>query len=259
MRWFLMANALFVLVSTPVTDHDNRPPQLAGILILGDSNSEGPFGATLYEALRAMREPDSGLPVNVKIFAKCGAGADDWIVKEKSNIDCGAWTCGAGLPIHSCRHFEGGSIPALRDLYAELQTDRRVTIVILGLNMIIGKRTQKLNGVANLIGAIHEQHSACIWIGPPQPGDLFVDPAVFKGFVDDLKRTVIRNDCRYIGSDDKTDREKLGKHTKDDHYAKPDAVAWAMKVLDELNHPSARGDKPLVDLLRGTGTAAPGG
>lgn len=152
--------------------------------------------------------------------------------------------------MRDCHHFKHGNIPPLRDLYAELQSPRRVTLVALGLNMIIGNRERKLHDAARLIAAIHAQQSACIWIGPPEPGDLFVAPATYESFVADLRVTVTANNCRYIGSDDKTDRRNLGTHTKDDHYSRDDAVAWANKVLAELHHPKNTGDKPLLTLLR---------
>jgi hypothetical protein len=245
----LFAGLLAACVAVPATAQDAGSPS-AGILILGDSNSEGPFGGLLYDTLRATRDPVSGRPLNVTIFAKCGAGANDWTSREYGVIDCGAWSCGSGLSLRDCRHFKGGRIPALRDLYAELQAPRRVTLAVLGLNMIIGNRREKLRDAERLIGAIHDNHSACIWIGPPQPGDLFVDPAVFDSFVADLKRTVVNAGCRYIASDDKTDRRNLGRHTKDDHYARDDAEAWARKVIRELDHPVTRDDKTLQTVLR---------
>jgi hypothetical protein len=222
-------------------------PSAAGILIIGDSNSEGPFGGTLYDTLRALRDPVTGRPLNVTIFAKCGAGANDWTERDYANIDCGAWSCGAGLSLRDCRHFNDGDIPPLPDLYAELRAERRVTIAALGLNMIIGSRREKLRDATKLIAAIHAQHSACIWIGPPQAGDLFVDPDIFASFIADLRRTVEKNGCRYIASDDKTDRRNIQR--KEDHYSRDDAIAWARKVLNELAHPATRDDRPLLTLL----------
>jgi hypothetical protein len=249
MRSFLIAGLLFCLAGTAALGQGVPPALSAGILILGDSNSEGPFGGTLYDTLRAMRGARSGIAV--KMFAKCGAGANDWIDRDAANIDCGAWICDDGRPASSCRHSWGGTIPPLPELYADLHADRRVTLVVLGLNMIIGRRARKLEDATNLIAAIHAQHSACIWIGPPQPGNLFVPPSTYESFVDDLEHTVARNGCRYISSDDKTDRRNLGENTKDDHYSKPDAEAWARKVLYELDHPVDRDDTPLKDLLAG--------
>ena len=221
----------------------------AGILILGDSNSEGPFGGALYNALRALRDPVSGQPVNVGIFAKCGAGANDWLSRADAKIDCGAWACGDGKSLRDCRHFKGGYIPPLRDLYDGLPSERRVTLVILGLNMLIGDRAAKLRDATRLIDAIHAQHSACIWIGPPQPADLFVDPDIYDSFNSALKRTVTRDACRYIDSSLMTDRRNLGRHTRDNHYGQGDAEAWARKVIAELAHPANRADKPLLTLL----------
>ena len=224
-------------------------PSGAGVLILGDSNSEGPFGGTMYDALRAMRDPKTGAPLKVSIFAKCGAGANDWTSREYAKIDCGAWRCDDGRSLRDCPHFKGGDIPPLGRLYEQLGAERRVTLAILGLNMIIGRRAEKLHDAQVLIDAIAAHHSACIWIGPPQPGDLFVDPDVYESFVADLRRTVTRAGCRYIGSDDKTDRRNLGRHTKDDHYSRDDAIEWARKVLAELARPAGRGDRSLDTML----------
>ncbi len=246
-RTLLLALAALCAIAGLTAPAAAAPPG-AGILIIGDSNSEGPFGGTLYDTLRLLHDPVTGTAVAVTIFAKCGAGANDWVEREYSNIDCGAWTCGNNQSLSDCHHFKGGNIPPLRRFYADLQAPRRVTLVVLGLNMIIGNRAQKLRDAVALIDAIHEQHSACIWVGPPQAGDLFVSISRFESFVADLKQTVTANNCRYIASDDKTDRSNVSR--KDDHYSRPDAIAWANKVLYELNHPTNRADKPLLTLLR---------
>ncbi|MGD0142202.1 MAG: hypothetical protein ABSC92_03505, partial [Rhizomicrobium sp.] len=230
-RQLAIVSILLIFAGAAAWGQGGVPAHSFGILILGDSNSEGPFGGTLYDALLAKRLPGSDASINVKMFAKCGAGANDWIERDAANIDCGAWICDEGRPASSCRHSWGGTIPTLPELYDELHAERRVTLVVLGLNMIIGRRAQKLDDATNLIAAIHAQHSACIWVGPPQPGNLFVPPGEYESFVGDLERTVTRNGCRYISSDDKTDRHDLGENTKDDHYSKPDAEAWARKVL----------------------------
>lgn len=243
----LLTVLLVCLFAAPLRAADIAP---GGILILGDSNSEGPFGGALYDGLRATQDPATGQPLRVSIFAKCGAGANDWTSREYAKIDCGAWRCGDGMTLRACRHFMGGYIPPLSELYADLAAPRRVTLVVLGLNMIIGNRAQKLRDARRLIEAIQDNHSTCIWVGPPQPGDLFVPPAEFADFVADLRQTVARAGCRYIASDDKTDRRNLGIHTKDDHYAREDALAWAAKVLRELNRPASGGDKSLLELLR---------
>jgi hypothetical protein len=255
MMRFVLAVLFAALVAGPVlaraqdNDAPVPAPRGAGVLVLGDSNSEGPFGGTMYDALRGLRDPKSGAPLKVSIFAKCGAGANDWTSREYAKIDCGAWRCDDDRVLRDCLHFKGGDIPPLGRLYEDLGAERRVTLVILGLNMIIGHREQKLRDAEVLIDAIEAHHSACIWIGPPQPGDLFVDPEVYESFIADLKRTVTRDGCRYIASDDKTDRRDLGRHTKDDHYSRDDAIAWARKVLAELAHPVNAHDKPMLEMF----------
>jgi hypothetical protein len=206
----------------------------AGVLVLADSNGEGHFGGTLYDGLRAMRDPLTGAPLRVAIFAKCGAGASDFIIRERANIDCGAWRCDSGRPIAQCPHFSGGFIPDLAELYKPLGVTRRVTVVALGLNMVIGNRRTKLADAAALATALAAQNSACIWVGPPQAGEGFVRVATFDSFIADLRQTVTAHGCRYIASDDKTDRREFGAESKDDHYDKPEAIAWAKKVLAEI-------------------------
>jgi len=208
--------------------------EAAGVLVLADSNGEGPFGGTLYDGLRSFRDPVGGAALKVLIFAKCGAGASDWVIRERANIDCGAWRCDGGRPISDCHHFRGGYIPNLAELYKDLGTPRHVTVVALGLNMIIGDRTTKLSDARRLIGELKAQKSACIWVGPPQAGDGFVRVQTYDSFEADLKRTVTQAGCRYVTSDDKTDRRSFGAGSKDDHYSRPEAIAWAIKVLREL-------------------------
>ena len=215
----------------PALAHD----EAAGVLVLADSNGEGPFGGTLYDGLRNLRDPVSGAPLHVLIFAKCGAGASDYVIRERANIDCGAWRCDGGRPISDCHHFRGGFIPDLAELYRDLGTARHVTVVALGLNMIIGDRQTKLADARRLIGALRAQKSACIWVGPPQAGEGFVRVQTFDSFEVDLKRTVTEQGCRYVTSDDKTDRRGFGPGSKDDHYSRPEAIAWANKVLHELD------------------------
>jgi hypothetical protein len=221
----------------------------AGVLVLGDSNSEGPFGGTLYDALRGMRDPASGSNLNVMIFAKCGAGANDWVVREYANIDCGAWQCADGRAVSNCLHFKGGYIPPLADLYRRLGAERRVTILVLGLNMIIGKWDSKMRDAEALIDAVRANGSACIWVGPPQPGTRFVSAGTYDRFLARLKATVLANGCRYIASDDKTDRGDLGGDTKEDHYPAGEARAWARAVIDELDRPRD-GGKAMREMLR---------
>lgn len=208
--------------------------EAAGVLVLADSNGEGPFGGTLYDGLRGFRDPVSGAALKVLIFAKCGAGASDWVIRERANIDCGAWRCDGGRPISDCHHFRGGYIPELAELYKDLGAVRHVTVVALGLNMIIGDRQAKLADARRLIGAVRAQNSACIWVGPPQAGDGFVRVQTYDSFEADLKRTVTDGGCRYVTSADKTDRRSFGAGSKDDHYSRPEAIAWAIKVLHEL-------------------------
>lgn len=218
----------------------------AGVLIIGDSNAEGPFGATLYDTLRNTRDPVTAAPLAVSIFAKCGAGANDWFERGANRIDCGAWACDSNQSVRVCKHFREGRIPSLSDLYDKLGATRRVTVVALGLNMIIGRRSSKMWEAEQLIARIRESKSGCIWIGPPQTGDLFVARERYADFIGDLKRTVTRAGCRYIASDDKTDRREIG--AKDDHYAPYEAKQWARRVLAELRQPLAEllGARPLA-------------
>ena len=209
-------------------------PGPAGVLVLADSNGEGHFGGTLYDGLRAFRDGTTGAPLKVSIFAKCGAGAIDFTSREWARIDCTAWACDGGRPISQCRHFNGGAIPELAELYRTLGAERRVTVVVLGINMVFGDKKAKLGEAVALIDALKANNSGCIWVGPPQAGEGFVAVERFERFVADLETTVTAHGCRYIASDDKTDRRDFGAGSKDDHYDKSGAIAWAKKVLAEM-------------------------
>ncbi|MBS0471746.1 MAG: hypothetical protein JSR60_11790 [Proteobacteria bacterium] len=239
----LIAVIAACLFATAALAQDRAP---AGILILGDSNAEGPFGLTLYQAMRALNDPVSGRPLAVSIYAKCGAGANDWTSREYAKLDCGAWACSDGHALSDCPHFRDGSIPPLPELYESLGAGRRVTLVALGLNMVFGNRTEKLRDARRLIDAIHANGSACIWIGPPQAGSLFVDIDRFDRFVAALRETVTDADCRFIASDQMTDRRNL--EPKDDHYGRDDAREWARRVIEDVLHPTS--GTPLMALFR---------
>lgn len=72
-----MRKVLALIVAFAFLGAAHGETSAAGILILGDSNSEGPFGGALYDSLRALHEPGAAKPPNVAIYAKCGAGAND--------------------------------------------------------------------------------------------------------------------------------------------------------------------------------------
>ncbi len=219
----------------------------AGVLILGDSNSEGPFGLTLHDTLRALRDPLSGTRLKVSIYAKCGAGARDWTNADYARIICTAWERSNDRILAECAHVRDGVAPSLQDLYMNLDAPRKVTLVALGLNMEWGGRELKQQEAADLIAAIGREGSACVWIGPPQAGPEFMPLLVQEQFMRELKATVIANGCRYISSDDKTDRSHIAP--KEDHYSEADSIAWAERVLDELQFPRDARERSLFELL----------
>ena len=138
-------------------------------------------------------------------------------------------------------------------LYDTLNARRTATVIVLGLNMIFGNREKKLADAEKLIAAVHDNDSTCIWVGPPQAGDGFVGVAKYESFIADLKDVVTANGCRYISSADKTDRRVFGAHSSDDHFDRNDAVAWADRVLAELNHPVSVREYSLLDALKADG------
>lgn len=219
----------------------------AGILILGDSNSEGPFGLTLYDALRSMRDPVGGKKLNVAIYAKCGAGARDWINRDYAKIICTAWECSNDRILAECEHFNGGETPTLQELYDNLDAARKVTLVALGLNMLGYGSDIHMDEAAQLIAAIKKAGSACVWVGPPQAGAKFFPLIGQARFLAALKDTVIKNGCQFIDSTDKTDRADIPE--KEDHYPEDKAIAWANRVLEELRNPLTPGDRSLNQLL----------
>jgi len=77
-----------------------------------------------------------------------------------------------------------------------------------------------------------------------------VPPQTYESFVADLKDVVNpRTAAATSPATTRTDRRNLGVHSKDDHYSKEDAIAWAAKVLKELHRPASPADKPLLALF----------
>jgi hypothetical protein len=242
---FRAAVLLFLLLAPSA--RAAAPAGAAGILILGDSNSEGPFGGRLYDALGARRDPLSGDRLKVSIYAKCAARADDWLDPARAPFICGAWICDNGRVLGFCPHLREGASPPLHRLYAALGAARHVTLVALGVNMLWGDTDKHLRDAAALAAAIRAEGSVCIWIGPPQTGPEFVTVYAYEHITAALRAAVTRAGCRFIRSDDKTDRRHIAP--REDHYPEADAVAWADAVLDELDHPPDPADKPLMSLF----------
>lgn len=90
-----------------------------------------------------------------------------------------------------------------------------------------------MNDVIAVIRLINEAQSQCIWIGPPQAGTKYISVTKYEEFVELLKNTVTANGCRFIDSNNKTDRRTI-TDSMGLHYNCRESEAWAAKILVEI-------------------------
>jgi len=214
----------------------------ADVLLIGDSESLGYFGAQLYRSLSTEPDPRTGKPLTVWSFWTCGSDVSTWVRGGVSY--CGIRTCnGAG----DCARDHGpldkpGRVRyfALRQYVARIHP--RITIVSLGSNMLTtGPRTFRayystyLENVGALAAQIAQGGSQCIWIGPPQAA-IKTKPVVdYERFVADVGRRARAAGCAYIDSDPLSDRAYVLRGDSEGiHYQGAGEKAWEVKVWGVL-------------------------
>ena len=214
----------------------------ADVLLIGDSESLGYFGAQLYRSLRAEPDPRSGKPLTVWSFWTCGSDVATW---SKGGVSyCGIRTCnGAG----DCARDHGpldrpGRVRyrALRDYVARVRP--RVTIVSLGSNMLTTRPatfrayySTYLETVGDLARDIRDGNSQCVWIGPPQPALKTKPAADYERFVADVGRAAREAGCAYIDSNPLSDRAYVLRGDPEGiHYQGAGERAWETKVWSVL-------------------------
>src|SRR5258707_3650990 len=147
-KWLGAAVATFcaLLSATAARDRPDRtddPDSVEGdwirpadVLLIGDSESLGYFGAQLYRSLSVEPDPRTRKPLTVWSFWTCGSDVATWMRGGVSY--CGIRTCnGTG----DCARDHGpldrpGRVRYLALREYELRVHPRITIVSLGSNML---------------------------------------------------------------------------------------------------------------------------
>ena len=214
----------------------------ADVMLIGDSESLGYFGAQLYRSLSTERDPRSGKALSVWSFWVCGSDVPGWMRGGVSY--CGIRTCdGAG----DCARDHGPLDKPGRVRYLGLggylaRVHPRMTIVSLGSNMLTARPSTfrafyatYLADVAQLAQDIAQGGSQCVWIGPPQPALSTKPAADYERFVADVGRAARAAGCAYIDSDPLSDRGFVLKGDPEGiHYQGAGERAWEAKVWGVL-------------------------
>ena len=214
----------------------------ADVLLIGDSESLGYFGAQLYRSLSTEPDPRSGKPLTVWSFWTCGSDVATW--KRGGTSYCGIRTCnGAG----DCARDHGpldrpGRVKylALREYVGRIHP--RVTIVSLGSNMLTTRPSTfrayydtYLATVTQLAGDIARGNSQCVWIGPPQASTTTKPVKDYERFVADVGRTAREAGCVFIDSNPLSDRAFVLRGDPEGiHYQGAGERAWETKVWGQL-------------------------
>jgi hypothetical protein len=214
----------------------------ADVVVIGDSESLGYFGAQLYRSLSTEPDPKTGKPLTVWSYWTCGSDVATW--HKGGTSYCGIRTCnGAG----DCARDHGpldrpGRVHylALRRYLAQIRP--RITIVALGSNMLTshagafrGYYKTYLGTAAALADDIVQGKSACIWIGPPQAALKTKPVEDYERFVADVGRAVKAEGCAFIDSNPLSDRAYVIRGDPEGiHYQGAGEKAWETRVWAAL-------------------------
>ena len=214
----------------------------ADVLLVGDSESLGYFGAQLYRSLSTEPDPVSHAPLTVWSLWTCGSDVTTW--ERGGTSYCGIRTCnGAG----DCARDHGPLDRPGRIRYSSLReyllrVAPRVTIVSLGSNMLTNRASTfrafystYLDYVGQLVGDIDRANSLCVWIGPPQTAISTKPVKDYEQFVADLGHTLASKGCIFIDSNPLSDRSQLLRGDPEGiHYQGAGERAWETKVWQQL-------------------------
>ncbi|MEQ1858412.1 MAG: hypothetical protein ABMA13_00590 [Chthoniobacteraceae bacterium] len=229
----LFLGALFLLLLTAPAASAAKAPQ---ILMIGDSLSVGPFGATLQEKLI-----DRFGGANVSIYASCGSSPEHWLLTEPVFVTrCGYREKTAKTSF--VREYENGrrpmatGTPKVERLIGK--HGAQIVIVQLGTNWmddfaprITEEEVKKKAAIlARMGGALRGRK--VFWILPP-------DTTKFSRAVESTVRSLILRAARtyrfgIIDSSDMT-HYVVGRTGSDGvHYGGADARSWASQVMVQL-------------------------
>jgi len=249
-------------LNIPTPPPDNTPPPVTGdhssdVLFIGDSNaatdasrSSACFGAELYDKM-TQKGDGNGHPLTVQMDAMCLSSAQLWL-KSSVPTGCGYRECTPGQACTSGASYTAPNVDALL-----AKSKPRATVVQLGTNML-GIGWSGANGneaaIKSIIDKITAAGSRCVWVGPPQPGQILLQKAKmnfndYLNFVQKMKSVVTAgNRCTFVDSAGYTDWKTIpASDPYGAHYPCAQSAAWADGVFnDQITH-SLEGLHPIAD------------
>ncbi|HEY9841357.1 MAG TPA: SGNH/GDSL hydrolase family protein [Candidatus Obscuribacterales bacterium] len=207
----------------PLVQHEDSPKLTVGkkVLIIGDSQTVGPYGKTLDQLARA-----SGAKVST--HASWGA-SPHWFFNGQETSKY--WTRDVAGHPDTRKHTE---TPLLNELLAAERPD--VVVVTMGGNMIAGNASQSevTSQVSQIGNAVSASGAQLIWVGPPKYDPQKRSPEVVEQFYQKL-RNIVPEYGTLIDS-----RPHIEEYSGSDglHYsgAKGERIAreWATGVFQEI-------------------------
>jgi hypothetical protein len=193
------------------------------ILILGDSHTVGPFGATLDARLRA-KGHDTALQ------AVCGASISWWLGPTRPKLSICYALHGFGAKA-SAQEGAPPSLPPTADRLMENAPD--VVVVALGSNPE-GASAADTAAAAEKLIALMPPGARCFWVGPPpMPARQAAILEVYKALPHSLVAASRTGPaCTLI------DSRPLIRSTDaapNDHFYGAPAVAWGEAVADQIS------------------------
>lgn len=195
--------------------------EIKTILFVGDSHSYGKLGTVIEKNLSAQVE-------RVIMQSSCGATPGTWLGNNKyERTVCGYWKKDGADEVRSKEH----ETPKLKDELAKYRPD--LTIVQLGTNIAAGSNpANSKNNIVEVMKAINDEGSKCIWIGPPDANSKVVTKEKLKTTNLLLLAMAAQNNCYYIDSLSLTTFPPESKEGI--HYPPSLSAAWGEKVSAQL-------------------------
>lgn len=225
----------------------------AEIVIVGDSHTVGFFGRELENQIRKLNSPSTNKPASVFSISTVGSSAASWLSPQGTSKRKGSRICDTGnkCVITEAQKEDIENSPSFEQVLTDSgpKPFPKVAIIALGSNMLVTEAPSRKNPkpktyddtmteVSKMIQTAKRKTSQCIWIGPPQPHEKVISPEKYGQFVSLLKATVLKNDCQYISSHEKTDKSVLNNQFPKNsglHYDYKSSVLWANGVFKEIS------------------------
>ncbi len=221
--------------SSVSTESSSASAETSGqsVLIIGDSQTMGTYGDTLYALFK-----DDGYTTNK--YAVCGSTPSYFT--EGISIISSACNAEYMYDDGSAESVTSGDTPLLTELIEKHNPD--TVFVTFASNMYGSSEKTIQNAVETFGEEITSQGIACYWAGPPQ-GPRYSDLEDYQQFKDTIKESAESSGCTFIDSEDYTAFAFCGDTAfgcdADVHFdnhgsaGKAAAEAWAEGVYSEFS------------------------